>query len=53
MKIKVMPLGPGLPSPATLLFNCPARGKMPIVNRLPINLHNYDEHYKALIKRIS
>ena len=46
-----MPLGPGLPSHATLLFNQLTRGIMPIVNRLPISLHNDDEHYKALVKR--
>ena len=46
-----MPLGPALPSPATLLFNHPTRGIMPIVDRLMISLNNDDEHYKALAER--
>ena len=51
LQIRTMPLGPGLPSPATLLFNFPTRGIMPLVNRLPISLNNDDEHYQALVKR--
>ena len=34
MQIRSTPLGQGLPSPATLLFNHPVRG-MPIINRPP------------------
>ena len=45
------PLGLGLPSPATLLFNCPIRGIMLIINRPPIGLNNDEEHYEALVKR--
>ena len=47
----MMPLGPGLSSPATLLFNHPTRGIMPILNRLPIGIDNDDEHHKALVQR--
>ena len=51
LQIRTMPLGPGLPSLVTLLFNCPMNGIMPIVNRLPNSLNNDDEHCKALAKR--
>ena len=44
-------LGQGLPSPATLLFNCPIRGIMPVVNRLPIGSNNDEKHHNALINR--
>ena len=47
----MMLLGPVLPSPATLLFNCPTRGIMPIMNRAPISIDNDNEHHKALVKR--
>ena len=46
-----MPIGPGLGSAATLLFNHPTRGTIPGVNKLPISLNNDDEHYQALVKR--
>ena len=49
--IRSSPLGPGLPSPATSLFNCPIRGIMTILSRPPINQNNDDEKYKALVKR--
>ena len=45
------PLGPGLQSPATLLFNHPIRGIMLILSRLLISTKNNDEHYEALVKR--
>ena len=51
LQIRSAPLEPGLPRPATLLFNHPICGIMPIMNRLPINLDNDDEHYEALINR--
>ena len=47
----MMPLGPGLPSPATLLFNHLTRGIMPIINRPLISIDNDNEHHKALVKR--
>ena len=34
-----------------LLFNCPIRGIMLILNRPPVNTHNDDEHYKTLVQR--
>ena len=43
--------GQGLPSPATMLFNCPNRGIIPVINRLPVGIDNDDEHHKAIIKR--
>ena len=43
-------LGQGLPSPAVVLFNCPVRGIMPIVNRLLIN-SNDGELCVVLVKR--
>ena len=35
-------LGQGLSSPATVVFNCPIRGIMPIINRPPIKADNAD-----------
>ena len=49
--MKSVPLGPGLPSPTPLLFNCPKRGIMLILNRLLISLYNDDKHYEELVKR--
>ena len=45
------PLGQGLPSLAMMLFNCPIRGIMPAIPRLPIGIDNDDEHHKVIIKR--
>ena len=45
------PLGLGLPSPATMIFNCPIRDIMPIISRLPISINNNEEHYDTLVKR--
>ena len=44
VQIRAIPLEPGLPGPATLLFNCLIWGIMPIIIRLPIDLDNDDEH---------
>ena len=51
LQVRMMLLGPGLPSPATLLFNCPTRGIMPIINTVLISIDNDDEHHKAFIVR--
>ena len=51
LQIRSTPLGPGLLSPTTLLFNCPIRGIMAIINRPPISLNNDNKHYEALFKR--
>ena len=50
LQIRSTPLGPGLPSPATLLFNHPIRSIMPTINRPSTGLSNDDEHYKAWVK---
>ena len=42
LQIRATLLEPGLTSPATLLFNCPIQGIMPIINRLTINSDNDD-----------
>ena len=36
-----------------LLFNCQVRDIMPILRRLPIRPNNNDEHYEALLKRLT
>ena len=51
LQIRVTPLEPRLPIPATLLFNYQIWIVMPIINRLPINSDNHDEHYEALVNR--
>ena len=50
LQIRLMPLGPGLPSPAMLLFNYPVRGIMPIIDRLLININNDDDYYEVSVK---
>ena len=40
-----------LPCPATLLFNCPIRGIMPIHSRPSINTNNDDDYYETLVAR--
>ena len=50
LQIRTTPMGQGLHCPATLLFNGPVRGIMPVINRLPIGTNN-DEHHKALVDR--
>ena len=51
LQIISTPLEQGLLSPAPVLFNHPISGIMPIINWLPINLDNDDEHYEVLINR--
>ena len=51
LQIRSAPLEPGLPRSATLLFNHPIRGIMPILSRLPICPNNNDGHYEVLVKR--
>ena len=45
------PLGQGLHSPAMMLFDCPIRGIMPVINRLLIDTDNDDVHHKVIMKR--
>ena len=47
LQIGTTPLGQGLPSPATLLFNCHVRGIMLLMDRPPINVDNDDEHHQT------
>ena len=49
IQIRTTPLGQGLPSPGMLLFNCPVRGIMPVMDRKPINIDNDDEHHHNLM----
>ena len=49
LQIRTTPLGQGLPNPATLLFNCPVIGIMPVMDRQPINIDNDDETHKNLM----
>ena len=51
LQIRSTPLGQGLPSPATLLFNCLVGGIMPIIDRSLINTDNDDEYHIALVNR--
>ena len=51
LQIRSTPLGPGVPSPAMLLFNCPIRGIMPIINRILITSNDDDDHYEELVKK--
>ena len=51
LQIRSTPLWPGLPGPATLLFNHPIRVIMTILSRLPISTNNNDKHYEALVRR--
>ena len=51
LQIQIIPMGPGLPSPVTTLFNCPIRGIMPINSRLPIGVNNDKGHYEVLVNR--
>ena len=47
-QIRSMPVGAGLPSPASLLSSMPIRPMLLQVNREPINCHTDDENYRAL-----
>ena len=42
LQIQMTPLGQGIPSPATMLFNHPIRGIMTVINRMPIGIDNDD-----------
>ena len=48
IQIRTTPLGPGLPSPAAILFNRPTKGALLKINRSLI-FYSYDEdHYNML-----
>ena len=48
LQMKSTPVGSGLPSPATLLFNRPIRALLLKINREPINFNDDNEHFEAL-----
>ena len=50
LQIRSTTLGPGLPSPASLLFNHAIGGILPIINRPLIGLNNNNDHHETLIK---
>ena len=51
LQIRTTPLGQGLPSLATLLFNCLVCSIMPVLDRKPVSVDNDDEHHKKLTHR--
>ena len=51
LQICTTPLGPGLPSPATLLFNQPVCSIMHVLDRKPVGEDYDDEHYSRLVDR--
>ena len=51
LQIHTTPLGQGLPSPATSLFNCLVHGVMPVIDRKPIIGDNDEEHHIKLVHR--
>ena len=51
LDIRTTPLGQGIPCPATLLFNHPVRGIMPVMDRPLIITDNDQEHLKMLTNR--
>ena len=48
LQIRSMPIGAGLSSPATLLFNRPIGDPLFKMNREPLNIDNNDAQYEAL-----
>ena len=51
LQVRTTPLGQGLPSLATLLFNHPVHGKMPVIDRKPVSIDNDDKLHKKLMHR--
>ena len=51
LQICTTPLGQGLLSPATLLFNHSVCGVMPVIDRKPISRDNDDKHHSKLVHR--
>ena len=51
LQICTTPLGPGLPSLATLLFNRQVQGIMPVLDHKPIRQDYDDDHYGKLMDR--
>ena len=51
LQICTMPLGQGLPSPATLMFNRQVWGNMPVLDCKPIRQDCDDDHHNKLVNR--
>ena len=51
LQIRTTPLGPGLPSPAMLLFNRQVQGIMPVLDHKLVGQDCDDDHYRKLIDR--
>ena len=51
LQIHTTPLGQGLPSLASLLFNHLVCSVMPVIDRKPVSIDNDDEHHIKLIHR--
>ena len=51
LKIRLTPVNPKVPNPATLLFNRPARGLLPRLSRTPIIYDNNESNHDALKRR--
>ena len=51
LQICTTPLGQGLPSPATLMFNRQVHGIMPVLDHKPIGQDCNDKHHSKLIDR--
>ena len=51
LQICTTPLGQGLLSLATLLFDCLVCGVLPVIDRKPIGGDNDDEHHTKLVHR--
>ena len=51
LHIHTAPLGPGLPSLVTLLFNRQVQGIIPVLDCKPIGQDHDDDHYGKLMDR--
>ena len=51
LQIHTTPLGQGLPSLATLLFNHSVCSVMPLIDRKPVSVENDNEHHIKLVHR--
>ena len=51
LQVHTTPLGQGLASPATLLFNHLVCSIMPVIDRKPIGRDNDSEHHRKLVHR--
>ena len=51
LQIHTTPLGQGLPSPATLMFNRQVCGIMPVLDHKPIGQDCDDDHHRKLLDR--